>query len=249
MWKIPFFSSTFPFEVFRINMASPSLCLMFLPLLMSLGCCLWPVTAFVCFVLLSLTYRPWRTCKTSDFSRGCSWRHCCPGNTPQGNCLEQDLSFSTQWEGAVLCPLPWVLAKLQSRGSCLHRNVSPSLVTASRACASCGGEGREVCSHSSARVSPSMAPSWKSCHSRGTWHPTSQRDTAGSGIAPSFPSSTAFTESMAQYGEPYDCRRKEKLACMSLCLLGPQHPGLITLPFSVLSWCLYCFSSALSMLI
>lgn len=149
-----------------------------------------------------------------------------------------------------MCTLPWVFAKLQSggRSSAARRERPPAF--ASRVCASRGDEGGEVCSHPSARASPSTSPDGNPAIAGGLGTPPL------AGVGWQEHSSILFQQHCfyrvggpAALRGPQGCRRKETLACMSPCLLGPQHPGLITLPSSVLSSLLYCFSSALIMLI
>lgn len=179
-------------------MASPSLCLVFPPLLLSLGFCLWPIT-LSCALSCSHSQATKNLHIFSVFKGMLMKALLSSEYTPRKMSRARCEVFNTM-RGSSSVPFALGIGKdeIQRENCGLHGNVSPSSATASRACASCGGEGREVCSHPSARVSPSMAPSWKSCRSRGTWHPTSLRGTAGSGTAPSFPSSTAFTGSMAQ---------------------------------------------------
>lgn len=84
--------------------------------------------------------------------------NCWPGNMPRGNQLEQDQSSSKQCEGAVLCALPWVFAKLQSGGRASAPACAPGVCLQGLSLP--WGQGAEkVCSRPSARASPS----WKSC--------------------------------------------------------------------------------------
>lgn len=117
------------------------------------------------------------------------------GTAGQGKRLEHDRSSLKQCEGVVLCTLPWVFANLQSRQRASAAGQGMSLWHLSPGvCASCRGKRRKVCSH----PVPQHVPSWKSGHRRWPWHPTTHGGAAGSSTAPSFPSNTAFRESMAQ---------------------------------------------------